>query len=90
MGETTDQIEHHIEMKRQELQSNFTELAQRLKAATDWRQQFRNHTVSALAAAFAAGVLLAAMVRRTSWAGAPPAWARHARLSRQRQKAAAM
>lgn len=28
MGETTDQIAHHIEMKRQELQSNFTELAQ--------------------------------------------------------------
>jgi len=37
-----------------------------------------------LAVAFAGGVLLAAMVARTSWAGAPPAWARHARLSRRR------
>jgi len=64
MGETTDQIEHHIEMKRQELQSNFTELAQKVKTATDWRRQFRNHTLSALAAAFAGGVLLAAMVAR--------------------------
>ena len=54
MGETTDQIEHHIEMKRQELQSNIKELAQRVQSATDWRQQFRNHTLSALAAAFAA------------------------------------
>jgi hypothetical protein len=84
MGETTDQIEGHIQMKRQELQSNFTELAQRVRAATDWRQQFRNHTVSALAAAFAAGVLLAAIVGRNRTAGAAPAWARHARLSRQR------
>jgi len=72
MGETTDQIAAHIEMKRQELQSNFIELAQRWKAATDWRQQFRTHAVSVLAVAFAGGVLLAAMVARTSWAGAPP------------------
>jgi adenine/guanine phosphoribosyltransferase-like PRPP-binding protein len=84
MGETTDQIEHHIEMKRQELQSNFTELAQKAKAAMDWRRQFRKHTVTLIAAAFAAGVLLAAMLARTSWGGAPPAWARHARPSRQR------
>jgi hypothetical protein len=66
MGETTDQIEHHIEMKRRELRSNFTELAQKVKTATDWRQQFRNHTLSALAAAFAVGVLLSAMVGRSS------------------------
>ena len=84
MGETTDQIAAHVEMKRQELQADFTELAQKWKAATDWRQQFRTHTRSVLAVAFAGGVLLAAMVVRTSRAGAPPACARHAQLSRRR------
>jgi ElaB/YqjD/DUF883 family membrane-anchored ribosome-binding protein len=90
MGETTDQIEAHIEMTRQQLHSNFRELAQKVKAATDWRRQVRDHPMTLIAVAFAGGVLLAAMVARTSWASGPPAWARHRRLSRQRQKAAAM
>jgi ElaB/YqjD/DUF883 family membrane-anchored ribosome-binding protein len=70
MGETTDQIEAHIEMTRQQLHSNFRELAQRVKAATDWRRQVRNHPMILIAASFAAGVLLAALVARTPWRSA--------------------
>jgi hypothetical protein len=62
MGETTDQIEKHIEIKRAELQSNLRELAQRVKSATDWRQQFRNHTALLMAAAFGGGMLLSVLV----------------------------
>ena len=67
MGETTDQIEQHIEMTRQRLHSNFRELAQRVKAATDWRRQVRSHPLTLIAGSFAAGVLLAALVARTRW-----------------------
>ena len=90
MGETTDQIEAHIEMTRQHLHANFRELAQRLKAATDWRRQVRNHPMTLIAASFAAGVLLAALLAGTTGAGTPPGWAWYRRLTPQRQRAAAM
>lgn len=64
MGETTDQIESHIEAKRGELQQNLRELAQKVKSATDWRHQFRHHTAAMIAAAFGAGMLLSMLLDR--------------------------
>jgi hypothetical protein len=64
MGETTNQIESHIEAKRAALQQNLRELAQKVKSATDWRQQFRSHTVTMIAAAFGVGMLLSMLLDR--------------------------
>lgn len=65
MGQTTDQIESHIEAQREGLKANLRELEDKVKAATDWRQQFRKHPGIMVAAAFGAGALLSAMVRKT-------------------------
>ena len=62
MGERTEQIENQIENKREDLKSNLQELETRVKAATDWRHYFAEHTGTMIAAAFGGGVLLAAMV----------------------------
>ena len=62
MGQTTDQIENHIENKREDLKSNLQELETRVKTAADWRHYFAQHTGTMIAAAFGGGVLLAAMV----------------------------
>jgi hypothetical protein len=59
MGETTDEIESHIESTRENLGSNLQELEQRVKSATDWRQHFRNNPLMMIGAAFGGGVLLA-------------------------------
>lgn len=65
MGETTDEIESHIESKREDLESNLRELEQKVRSATDWRQQFRNHTRTMVAAAFAGGMLASRIFGRT-------------------------
>ena len=62
MGETTDQIERQIEQKRNQLNQNFNELEQKVKAAMDWRRQFDERPGTMLAVAFGGGVLLSAMV----------------------------
>ena len=62
MGQRTDQIENQIETKREDLKSNLQELETRVKAATDWRHYFAEHTGTMIAAAFGGGVLLAAML----------------------------
>ncbi len=62
MGQTTDQIETHIESKREDLKSNLQELEAKVKTATDWRQYYRNHTGTMVAAALGGGVLLSAML----------------------------
>jgi hypothetical protein len=73
MGETTDQIENHIENKREDLQSNLRELEHKVKSATDWRQQFQNHTGTMVAAAFGGGMLVSTMVgRKNSRSGSQP------------------
>jgi hypothetical protein len=66
VGQTTDQIEHQIENKREDLKSNLQELETRVKTATDWRHYFAEHTGTMIAAAFGGGVLLATMVRGRS------------------------
>lgn len=61
MGETTNQIESYIEDKREDLGSNLQELEQKVKSATDWRQQFQKNPMTMVALAFGGGVLLASM-----------------------------
>jgi hypothetical protein len=96
MGETTKQIETHIEHQREDLGSNLQELEQKVKAVTDWRQQFQNNSMTMIGAAFGGGVLLAAMIsgrRRPRYAVAPSsepaalASAPHVGTDRQKQKA---
>jgi hypothetical protein len=64
MGETTDQIETHLETKQDALRSNLEELEQKVKAVTDWRRQFRNNPGLMLGLAFGGGMLLAGVLRR--------------------------
>jgi hypothetical protein len=61
MGQTTHQIEAHIEDTRADLGSNLHELEQKVKAVTDWKQHFQTHPMTMLGVAFGGGVLLATM-----------------------------
>src|ERR1700730_14469958 len=62
MGETTGQIERHIQETRDELGENFNELQQKVKTAMDWRAQFEQRPGTLLAVAFGGGVLLSALL----------------------------
>jgi len=66
MGETTQQIENHLQDTREDLKSNIQELESRVKSAADWRQQFERHPGVMLSAAIGGGVLLSMMLRKTS------------------------
>jgi len=61
MGETTNQIENHIEDTREDLGSNLQELERKVKSATDWKYYYAKSPMTAIGVAFGAGVLLAAM-----------------------------
>jgi hypothetical protein len=62
MGETTGQIERHIQETRDELGENFNELQQKVKTAMDWRAQFEQRPGTLLAVAFGGGILLSALL----------------------------
>ena len=62
MGQTADQIEHHIAQTRDTLGSNLQELEHKVKSVTDWRQHFQKNPMTMIGVAFGFGVLLAAMV----------------------------
>ncbi len=62
MGQTTNQIEAHIENTRENLGSNLYELENKVKSAFDWKQQFQNNPSLMLGAAFGGGILLASML----------------------------
>lgn len=62
MGTTTNQIESHIEKTRDTLGSNIQELENKVKSATDWRQQFQKNPMTMIGIAFGGGVLLATMM----------------------------
>jgi hypothetical protein len=79
MGETTDQIENHIETKREDLHSNLKELENRVKSATDWRQYFQKHTGTMVAAAFGGGVVVSAMLGKRRGTGPSPLASSNAR-----------
>jgi hypothetical protein len=66
MGQTTDQIENHIEHKREDLKSNLQELETRVNSATDWRHYFKEHTGMMIAAAFGGGILLSNVIGKRS------------------------
>ena len=66
MGERPDQIERHIRNQRDELSDNINELEQKVKETFDWRSQFEAHPGAMLGAAFAGGMLLAAILPSTS------------------------
>jgi len=59
MGQTSDQIERHIEETRGQLGEDLNELQTKVKEATDWRCQFQRHPKTALGIAFAGGIALA-------------------------------
>ena len=74
MGETTNQIENHIEKTRDHLGANLHELEYKVKEMADWRYHFRNHPMTLMGAAFGGGILLATMMsssRRGNYASAP-------------------
>ena len=48
MGQTTHQIEAHIEDTREDLGSNLHELEQKVKSVTDWKQHFRTSPMTML------------------------------------------
>ncbi|NDQ57588.1 MAG: hypothetical protein GZ088_11000 [Acidipila sp.] len=62
MGETTNQIERHIEATRHDLSYNFSELEEKVKSAVDWRTQLEERPGTVLALAFGGGVLLSALL----------------------------
>ena len=62
MGETTSQIERHIQETRDDLGENLNELQQKVKTAMDWRAQFEQRPGASLALAFGGGVLLSALL----------------------------
>ncbi len=64
MDETSGQIKSHIRSTREELSANLSELEQRVKSATDWRQHFENKPGVFLAAALGGGLLLSLIGRK--------------------------
>ena len=62
MGETSDQIERHIQETRNDLGDNFSALEEKVKTAVDWRAQFEERPVTMMALAFGGGVLLSALL----------------------------
>lgn len=62
MGQTTHQIEAHIEDTRQDLGSNLNELERKVKSVTDWKEHFKTNPMTLLGVAFGGGVLLATML----------------------------
>ncbi len=62
MGETSHQIERHIQKTRNDLGANFSELEEKVKTAVDWRAQFEERPVTMMVLAFGGGVLLSALL----------------------------
>jgi hypothetical protein len=63
MDETLDEIEVEIDRSRERLGSNLKELENKVDAATDWREHFRERPQLFLGAAFVAGLVLASAFR---------------------------
>lgn len=58
MGQTTTQIEQHIEANRNELQQHLSELQERTQEALSWRARFNQQPMKLLGMAFGGGLLL--------------------------------
>lgn len=66
MGQTANQIENHIEDAREHLTSNLRELENKVKSATNWRQQFERRPLIFLGLALGGGVLVGTALGRHS------------------------
>jgi Protein of unknown function (DUF3618) len=66
MDETANEIEAHIDRTRERLGSNLRELEDRVDAATDWREQFRERPLVFLGVAVVGGVVLGNVLGRPS------------------------
>ena len=66
MDETAHQIEAHIDRTRERLGSNLKELEDKVEAATDWREHFRERPHVFLGAAFIGGTVLASAIKSRS------------------------
>jgi hypothetical protein len=66
MDETSHQIEAHIDRTRERLGSNLRELEDKIEAATDWREHFRERPHVFLGAAFIGGIALASAIKSRS------------------------
>ena len=93
MGQTTHQIEAHIEDTRKDLGSNLHELERKVKSVTDWKQHFQNNPMTMLGVAFGGGILLATMLggrknrRGDRFSSHAPGSESHAGTDHQKHKA---
>ena len=69
MDETVNEIEAQIDWTRERLGSNLRELEDRVDAATDWREHFRDRPHLFLGVAFVGGAMLAGALRRSAPTG---------------------
>ena len=66
MDETANEIEARIDRTRERLGSNLRELEDKVDAATDWREHFRERPHLFLGAALMGGIVLASSLKRKS------------------------
>ena len=92
MGQTTSQIEAHIQDTREDLVSNLDELERKVKSVTDWKQHFRSNPMMMVSVAFGGGVLLATMFggRKSRRGWSSDANRSEPRLATNRQKLKAL
>ena len=62
MDQTANEIEAQIDRTRERLGSNLRELEDKVDAATDWREHFRERPHLFLGAAFVGGVMLGSCI----------------------------
>jgi hypothetical protein len=62
MDERPDQLERHIEDRRNRLNEDISELKRKAQDTVDWRVQFEQRPGKMLGLAFGAGMLLAAVI----------------------------
>jgi hypothetical protein len=60
--EQTDQLEKHIQSKRNELGQNLEELESKVKSAGDWHTYFERYPMTALGISFGGGILLSMLI----------------------------
>jgi hypothetical protein len=62
MGDNSEQVERHIEERRNSLSNDISELERKAKEAVDWRTQVEQRPGTMMGIAFGAGILLAAVL----------------------------
>lgn len=62
MGDNAEQVERHIEERRNNLTNDLSELKRKAKEAVDWRAQMDQRPGTMLGIAFGAGIILSAIL----------------------------